>query len=318
MPEFFTSLKLATAVDPALRASADAFFSRVETALPWAGGVRGQAALWMNQGSWPLMLPGVNVTADPTRQQQWNEVRQAYLPMQSAVIAGAREQAAAEGQRLAADVTFWNNVMRITTAVATLGISEAWEKVKVLLNQIRDARAATLASMQVLRSAAVDPVPTVRQQAASALRLVTTQQQEIDAGIGRVLGQANTPETRVEAGLGIIPVAIAAIGATAVLGIASGLAYWVKRQYDLRDQANRNAQEVLTLRQRTLDEMVKQGKITPAEWQRNSESIVEQSTSMQESQRSGRAFISGNVIALAAVIAAGAIAVTWLRGRKTA
>lgn len=315
--EFFTSVKLAGSVDQTLRAATDDTLAQAERAMPWASGMRSQAALLMNGGSFPLVLPAVNVTADPQQQTQWTQFRTAFLPLQNAALAGAREQAAAEGRRLAANTALWESIHRVTLAVATLGASEAWDRLKLELNRIRDARRQVLAAQQTLRIILADPrAAAIRPQVANQLNQIASQQQEIDTGVRRVLGPVDVAEVRAEAGLGMVPAPVMAIGGAVILGVVAAITYWVSRQYNLRDTANANAQESLSMRQRVLDELVKTGKLTPLQWQEASEKNAVQAQLQQESQRSGRELVSKNMIALAAVIAVGALAVTWLKRRS--
>lgn len=315
--DFFTSVKLAGSVDQTLRSATDDALVQAERAMPWANGMRGQAALLMNGGSFPLVLPAANVTSDPQQQTQWAQFRTAFLPLQNAALAGAREQAAAEGRKLAANTALWESIHRVTLAVATLGASEAWDRLKLELNRIRDARRQVLQAQQAMRMVVADPraVP-IRAQVATQLNQITAQQQEIDTGVRRVLGPVDVAEVRAEAGLGVVPAPIMAIGGAVILGVVAAIAYWVNRQYNLRDVANANAQEALTMRQRVLDELVKAGKLTPLQWQEASRQNAEQSQLQQESQRSGRELVSKNMIALAAVVAVGVLAVTWLKRRS--
>lgn len=314
--DFFTSVKLVGSVDQNLRAATDDALAQAERAMPWAGGMRGQAALLMNGGSFPLVLPAANVTADPQQQTQWNQFRSAFLPLQNAAIAGAREQAAAEGRRLASNTALWESIHRVTLAVATLGTSEAWERLKLELNRIRDARRQVLQAQQAMRTVLADPRATpIRAQVANQLNQITVQQQEIDSGVRRVLGPVDVAEVRAEAGLGMVPAPVAAIAGTVIIGVVAAIAYWVNRQYNLRDMANANAQEALTMRQRVLDDLVKSGKLTPLQWQEASQQNAAQAQLQQESQRSGRELVSKNMIALAAVVAVGVLAVTWLKRR---
>lgn len=327
MPDFFQPVVLSAPIPQDVRDAANRVFMRAQYAMPWVGSLQGQAGLIFNAGKWPNAASSTDVSSDPTQQQQWLQFRNAYAPLTNAVLRREMEVAKAEGAKLEANVAFWENVRRATAAVATLGLSEAWDALVEKLHDFRAARQATAASIAEIQKTATDPRYASRiPQAAAALTALRAQQAELDAGTIRALGPlASYSEAKAEAGLsGPAPmppglqVALAAIGAATILGITAGLTYWVKRQYDTKDQANANAQDILKARDQVDLEDYRAGKITRTQYEASRDRNVAAANTLNAQQGSVSLFSGPGIVLGVAAVAAILIGVAIYRRKRAA
>ncbi len=102
----------------------------------------------------PAKYPALNPTPEgltDIQQKQWTLVWKAMSPITSAVMKGEAANARDLGVKLAADVSFWDSVSRVATAVATVGVSEItpyveekWREMKGKINEWDATRAWAL------------------------------------------------------------------------------------------------------------------------------------------------------------------------------
>lgn len=266
MPTFFQSFALTKPVTQEARNAAMAVISQAERTLGWTGSLQGQAGLIFNAGGWPLAASSQDVSSIPAQQAQWLQFRNAYAPLSDAALKGEMDVARAAGEQLAANVAFWNSVYRVDAAIATAGLSEAWDSLVEHLNNFKAARAATAASIAAIQQTATDPkyaTTPLGAQAKNLLATLTAQQNDIVTGATRALGPlAGYAEVKQEAGLGYPVWMGEAVAATAVVAATTAFIYYEKRQYDLQTQANDNAQEVLKQRNAIDIAAYNAGKIT--------------------------------------------------------
>lgn len=314
----FSTITLSKPIPPNLREAINAVLMAGQNAMPWSNGMQGEAALIMNNGSWPVPLIETDFLSDPLQQAQWRKFRTAYQPTTAAVLRGEMDAAASASAAAAANVAFWDDVYRTTLAVATLGLSEAWAKLTATLNQYRSSRAATLASIQTIEQTLNDPAyAATHAQAQNYVAQLRSKLADNDNGVRGALGPlASKDEVKQEAGLGF-PAWLGAVGAGVVLAIVAALGLWITRAYDLQEQANSNAQEILRMRQTVIDSLATTGKITPEQYQnannQNSNLAVMQSTAQG---KASMGLGTGSLVA----IGVGALALIggliWLRKRR--
>jgi hypothetical protein len=275
----FLTISLQTAIPQNLRDAANSVLMKAQQAMPWIGGLQGQAAMLMNQGSWPYPTIASDVTSDPVQQAQWNQFRNAYAPITGAIATGQYQAAAGTAAALAANLAFWDSIAAAAHAAtfqfgaAASDMQDAWDNLRFALNRYQAASKGVQTSLSILQQTAADPIlgPKIP-QAAQYAATIASQQNGIISSMLRTLGPlASDPAVKAEAGLGIIPAAVAIAGAVAVGSISAAVIVVVSQMAALKEQANTYAQEVLKARGAINDQLLKDGKITPAQWQANND-----------------------------------------------
>lgn len=280
MVDAFLQIALSAPVPNDVRTAATNVISRAQAAMPWIGGLVSQAALIFNNGHWPRPTTPESVTSNPQQQAQWREFVNAYNPMTQQILKGERAAAKAEGERLAADVGFWDRVHRITQAVATTGLSEVgrlWDQLQPKLTKLKDDRFATKASLDAVRKAVDNPqyAASMTEQRTKLAQLEASQQQII-AGAASALGPiASISGVREELGLGALglpwltPARLIAAGISAavLVSVMTAISVWVDRQAEVRMQANVLANETLARENGIAEQLLRDGKVTVTEYQ---------------------------------------------------
>lgn len=277
----FLQIALSSPVPQDVRTAATAVIAEAQAAMPWIGGLVSQAGLIFNAGNWPRPTTPESVTSDPAQQQQWREFVNAYTPMTQQVLKGERAAAKAEGERLAADVAFWDRVHRITLAVATTGLSEVarlWNQLQPKLTKLKEDRLAARASMDAVRKTVDNPqfAATMTEQRTKLAQLETAQQQ-VTAGAVNALGPiAKIGGVREDLGLAgnpvltwLTPAKLIAAGVSAVVlvSIMTAITVWVDRQAEVRMQANALANETLARENGIAEQLLRDGKIDVPQYQ---------------------------------------------------
>jgi hypothetical protein len=193
MPDFFNSVLLSAPLPVDTRAQAMSVIATAERNMPWAGSLQGPASLILNSGNrWPTANIPEAVTSDPEQQRQWKAFVDAYSPMTKAVLKGEMAAAKAEGERLAANVSFWDTTYRATAGVASMGLSEVarlWSQLQEKLTQLKNDRLAAKVALEAVRKAVNDPVsgPGLADVRAQLAQL-DAQQTQIGIGATSALG----------------------------------------------------------------------------------------------------------------------------------
>jgi hypothetical protein len=225
------------------------------------------AAVIFNENRWPQPSASADVTGDAEQQRQWLAFGTAYAPIAKAVLKNSAAEAFAEARRLQDDAAFWDKTYRVTAAVATLGVSELWTKLQGLLTQYREARTAAAKLLAIAASTTREPkyanrVALTSQQSALELEL-----RDIDTAAVQQLGPLGSQaEVRAAAGLGAVPVFVAAISIATLTAVIAGFgAYAVNRIVTFKEKVADYAQAVLVAREKADREDLLAGRITPEE-----------------------------------------------------
>ncbi len=275
----FLTIALQTPIPQNLRDAANVVILRAQQAMPWAGSLQAQASMLMNMGSWPTPTIASDVTSDPNQTAQWNQFRAAYLPITGAIARGQYQAAAGTAATLAANLAFWDSIAAVAHA-ATFQFSaaaddaqSAWDNLRFALNRYQASAKGVQTSLDILRQTAADPILGPKlPQAAQYAATIASQQSSIASALLRALGPlATDPTVKSEAGLGVIPAAVAIAGASAVGAIAIAVTVIVSQMVGLKEQANTYAQEILRGREAVNNQLLKSGQITPATWQSNND-----------------------------------------------
>lgn len=129
---FISQVSLDTPVPSGVVSSYEAVLSQATQAQPtWIPDLTGTADAVFSSGNAPRMaytLPG----ATPAQQQVWQQIYAQIQPIEGSILQGALDQAQQQGEDLANNITFWDDVATIDTAIATVGASQAGNILKAV------------------------------------------------------------------------------------------------------------------------------------------------------------------------------------------
>jgi hypothetical protein len=301
MSDFFLTPYVASqVVDNPTVASYQNVLRVAQSTLPWLPNLmmESSAAFYGT----PPKIPRLNsfpsgLTSD--QQQAWTQVKNAINPIEVAMMQGAMAQAKAQGDQLAANTTFWNNVYRATAAVATVGMTEAWALLVSKLQQIRDARAAGDAGIQAMKATlqTLPPGPGA-QRLANAINTAISQRSSLEGSLASALGPLGVfaSNAKADAGLSDFPVgmAIAAVMVATIAGVVGTLVY---RYISWQQQITANQNSLTQAAVADIQQGVADKSITPQKGAELITNVVHQMTAT----KTGWATMAAIVLALGGV-----------------
>jgi hypothetical protein len=272
--------------DPATRQTMLDLFGRMQAAMPWGPqNLQTVAAnIWdrYQRFSTPTIKPPPQATT-AAQQQAWQTAARGWQSFNAGVYSRQLAMAKAEGQRLSANVDFWQ---RVSDYSGTTAVTKAWDDLWAAVESFkrsREAAAKTLAESARVLSAMGAKAPGNLRSAQASLEsqvsTLTNQAKNTLAPLG--------PAAQANAGLGLAPLVIGAIAVGSVVAITAGIVAITSQMAAVQRQANDHAHAVLTAREKADQAAFEAGQISNQQLVERRRDNVEAAERIADSQGAG-------------------------------
>lgn len=286
------TVALAAPIDDANRDVVMRLFQKMATVMPWITyDPVGTAALALNQQSYPY--PAQSIPNPPVwlsnvdRLEIWNSIAKEFVPITQAILSSQLQQARVAGEALDRNVAFWNAISRYSGADA---VQKAWDDLWSAIAAFKAQRTATRAVLDVTKPIIAQYGPRIPAALIQKNSTLEAQYVSLSNNAAAALAPLGA-SARSAAGLGVAPLIIAGIAASAVVAITASVWAIAHEFATVQEQANSNAQEILKAREAADQADFSTGKITNEQLVQRRTSNVNDATKLVDAE--GAAAVGG-------------------------
>lgn len=274
------------------RSAVLAVMQRIQDTLDWAPRTLVSVAQTMmdQYQTFPLLrsykMLGIALPSRPDWLQDssnldgWQTVYEGYKPIATAFTSKEMAAVVAEGQKLASNANFWDNVAEYS-GVAKL--QELWGKFWDSITALKTNRVAAKTGIDTAKDIIAKYGTKVPQQYVSATDAAQSAYDSATSKAMTLLAPLGS-QVKAEAGLGALPLIIAGIAAATLIAITAGVWLVVNEFTSIQRQANANANDMLKWRDAQDAADFTAGKITNADLMARRQQSVAAATEIVKNQ----------------------------------